>query len=224
MRFLYANRRQLRSKTLYHRQQRVVGPAHEFSGRHAPGRASTGSPPQGLFRLSLILGRIGREARCRLPAKRRFDRNGPGAGLVAPGPFPLRARLGRTPSYRENLATRRWHRVAWRPCIQIRQGRCPGPRQTAQWPLRGARVTGRQQRNNQSSRRLYSALNSHRVPMTECDGSTNEFPDPERRAQLRRDTLLLARRFPPGPERNALRLTAKSLTFFHGLRPGTECS
>jgi len=26
-------------------------------------------------------------------------------GWVAPGPFPLRARLGRKPSYRENLAT-----------------------------------------------------------------------------------------------------------------------
>jgi hypothetical protein len=45
-----------------HQLERGVGPAHEVSGRHTPGRASTGSPPEGLFRLGLILGRIGREA------------------------------------------------------------------------------------------------------------------------------------------------------------------
>jgi hypothetical protein len=50
--------------------------------------------------------------------------------------------------------------------------------------------------------------------MTEDDYAKDEFPSPERRAKLRRDTLKLARKFPPGPERNGLRLTAKSLAFF----------
>ena len=44
--------------------------------------------------------------------------------------------------------------------------------------------------------------------------SEDEFPSPERRAKLRRDTLKLARKFPPGPERNGLRSTAKLLAFF----------
>ena len=50
--------------------------------------------------------------------------------------------------------------------------------------------------------------------MTEDDYAKDEFPSPERRAKLRRDTLKLARKFPPGPERNGLRSTAKSLAFF----------
>lgn len=50
--------------------------------------------------------------------------------------------------------------------------------------------------------------------MADGDNPASEFPDPERRAKLRRDTLKLARTFPPGPERNSLRSAAKSLTFF----------
>ena len=50
--------------------------------------------------------------------------------------------------------------------------------------------------------------------MAERDYSADEFPSPERRTKLRRDALKLARRFPPGPERNSLRLTAKTLAFF----------
>jgi hypothetical protein len=50
--------------------------------------------------------------------------------------------------------------------------------------------------------------------MAESDYSEDEFPSSERREKLRRDTLKLARKFPPGPERNGLRSTAKSLAFF----------
>ena len=50
--------------------------------------------------------------------------------------------------------------------------------------------------------------------MADGDYCADEFPSPERRMKLRRDTLKLARKFPPGPERNSLRLAARSLTFF----------
>ena len=56
--------------------------------------------------------------------------------------------------------------------------------------------------------------------MAERDYSADEFPSPERRTKLRRDALKLARRFPPGPERNSLRLTAKSLAFFDEVAEG----
>ena len=55
---------------------------------------------------------------------------------------------------------------------------------------------------------------STRYLMAESDYSEDEFPSSERREKLRRDTLKLARKFPPGPERNGLRSTAKSLAFF----------
>jgi hypothetical protein len=58
------------------------GPAHDGSGRHAPGLTTSGHPRNGLFKLSVILGRIGRMQRAqKSPWKKCGSQALPGSSL-----------------------------------------------------------------------------------------------------------------------------------------------
>jgi hypothetical protein len=73
-------------------------------------------------------------------------------------------------------------------------------------------VRCRPQQNNADPWR--TILNERRGGADDCDTLEDNFPTPQQRKKLRRDTLLLARTFPSSDERNQLRAIARTLAFF----------
>ena len=65
--------------------------------------------------------------------------------------------------------------------------------------------------NDERSTAETDVVDCHSV---DCHTAEDNFPTPQHRRELRRDTLRLARAFPPGDERNQLRSIARTLAFF----------